>query len=307
MMKFSLILLFFLFILLGTSMSQTLQIPLWEGPVPNTRKTDETEVQEKGDIFWIRKVQTPAMDVYLPAKQSATGQAVVVCPGGGYTGLAYDWEGTDIAKWLNGLGIAALVLKYRLPDSKSLLVRHEVPLQDAQRAIRLTRAHAREWNIDPAKIGVMGFSAGGHLASTLGTHFDQKLGTAAQDATDALSARPDFMILIYPVITLKEPYTHKGSRNSLLGEQPDQKLIDLYSNELQVGPTTPPTFLLHASDDDAVPVENSLLFYQALRANNVSAEMHIYPYGGHGFSLAVNKGYLQSWTSRLQDWLQHLK
>ena len=307
-MKFALTLSLFFFILLSNkAMSQALEMPLWQDAVPNYRQTDEVEKQEKGDILWVRNVQKPGIEVYLPTKQSATGQAVVIFPGGGYGGLAYDWEGQDIAKWFNSKGIAAVVVKYRLPNSKSVVVRHEVPLQDAQRALRLTRHHAKEWNIDPAKVGIMGFSAGGHLASTLGTHFDQKIASSSNDAVDALSARPDFMVLVYPVITMKEAHTHMGSRNSLLGEKADPKLVDLYSNELHVKANTPPTFIVHSSDDKAVPVENSLLFYQALVKNGVSAEMHIYPEGGHGYSLAVNKGYLQSWTDRLHDWLQNRK
>ncbi len=306
-MKHSLTLFLLLFILISKGMSQTLVMPLWKGAVPNSKETDETEIREEGDLLWIKNVQQPAIEVYLPTKQSATGQAVVICPGGGYGALAYDWEGMDIAKWFNGKGIAAIVLKYRLPNSRSVVVRHEVPLQDAQRALRLTRHHAASWNIDAGKIGVMGFSAGGHLAATLGTHFDQKMASSTNDAIDALSARPDFMVLVYPVITLKEPHTHMGSRNSLLGEKANPELVALYSNELQVKANTPPTFIVHSADDEAVPVENSLLFYQALIKQGVSAEMHLYPAGGHGYSLAINKGYLQGWTDRLHDWLQHLQ
>ncbi|AHM61972.1 pectin acetylesterase, family CE10 [Flammeovirgaceae bacterium 311] len=299
--------LFFFLIVVTKSMSQSHEIPLWGNAVPNYLQTDEKELRENVEIVRISKVQQPAIEVYLPVKRNATGQAVVICPGGGYGVLAYDWEGTDIAKWLNTKGIAAIVLKYRLPNSRSVLVRHEVPLQDAQRALRLVRYRAKEWNIDPAKIGIMGFSAGGHLASTLGTHFDQKIASNTADAVNALSARPDFMVLIYPVITMKEPYTHKGSRNSLLGENPDQQLVDLYSNELQVKPNTPPTFIVHSTDDEGVPVENSLLFYEALRKNKIPAEMHIYPMGGHGYSLGLQHGYLKTWPDRLYDWLQNLK
>lgn len=299
--------LFLFFLMITNSIAQGLEIPLWEANVPNYRQTDETEVRENTEILRISKVQQPTIEVFLPSKRNATGQAVVVCPGGGYGLLAYDWEGTDIAKWLNSKGVAAIVLKYRLPNSKSVVVRHEVPLQDAQRAMRLTRAHAKEWNIDANKVGIMGFSAGGHLASTLGTHFYQKMTSDAGDAVDKLSARPDFMVLIYPVITMKETYTHKGSRNSLLGDKPDQKLVDLYSNELQVKPNTPPTFIVHSTDDGGVPVENSLLFFQALKNKDVPVEMHIYPTGGHGYSLALKNGYLQTWPDRLYDWLQNLK
>ncbi|MDQ3842523.1 MAG: alpha/beta hydrolase, partial [Bacteroidota bacterium] len=240
-----------------------------------------------------------------PAKRNATGQAVVVCPGGGYGVLAYDWEGTDVAKWLNANGIAAAVLKYRLPNSKSNVVPHLSPLMDAKRAIRLVRAHADQWNIKRDKVGVMGFSAGGHLASTLGTHFDGG-DSKATDSVERFSSRPDFMILMYPVISMSKNIMHVGSRNNLIGDQPDTALARLYSNELQVTKETPPTFLVHATDDTGVPVENSLLFYQALKDKGVSAEMHLYPYGGHGFGLAVGRGYLQTWTDRCIDWLRSL-
>jgi len=171
--------------------------------------------------------------------------------------------------------------------------------------MRIVRANAKEWNIDKDQIGIMGFSAGGHLASTLGTHFDN--GLPGGDTADSLSCRPDFMILIYPVISTTEEFLHQGSKDALLGEKPSNELVRHFSTELQVSATTPPTFLLHAGDDDAVPVENSLVFYQALKEKNVPAELHIYPQGGHGFSLAIGKGYLQSWTERLSDWLGALK
>jgi acetyl esterase/lipase len=219
--------------------------------------------------------------------------------------LAYDWEGTDIAKWFNSKGITAFVLKYRLPESKSLLVNHKAPLQDAQRAIRLVRHHAEKWNLSKDQIGIMGFSAGGHLASTLGTHYDIDKNVVT-DSIDSLSARPDFMILIYPVITMKAPYTHLGSRTSLIGANPKPELINFYSNELHVDKDTPPTFLLHSTDDSAVPVMNSILFYQALEKENIYSELHVYPVGGHGFALAVNQGYLQNWTQLLYDWIQSL-
>jgi acetyl esterase/lipase len=251
-------------------------------------------------------VSSPSIEVRLPSRGNATGQAVIVCPGGGYGGLAYDWEGTDIAGWLNSRGVAAIVLRYRLPaDGDVAQQKWLCPLLDAQRAIRFTRAHAAEWAIDPAKVGIMGFSAGGHLASTAGTHFDAGDKTAA-DPIDRLSSRPDFLILIYPVITMSE-FTHGGSRENLLGKNPDEALVRRYSNELQVTADTPPTFLLHAGDDDAVPVQNSLLFYQALLAHKVPAELHVYPHGGHGFSLALNKGRLQDWPQLCARWLAELE
>jgi len=280
-------------------------LPLWPEGIPNHIETDESEIIEKGEIIWVRNVQEPGLEIYLPAKQSATGKAVIICPGGGYWGLAYDWEGTDIAKWFNSKGVAAFVLKYRLPQSASVSVSYEAPLQDAQRALRMVRKHAEEWNVRKDQIGIMGFSAGGHLASTLGTHFDQE-NNFKPTPVDTLSARPNFMILVYPVISMNAPYVHEGSRDNLLGKNPDQKLMDKYSNELHVKENTPQTFLVHATDDIAVPVENSLEFYKALKQNGVLSEMHIYPYGGHGFSLAIGKGYLQTWTDRLKNWIEEL-
>jgi acetyl esterase/lipase len=297
--------LFLFFIFLSFSAAQNFTLPLWIDAIPNYQHTDEMEIRDTTDIVKISYVQQPAIDVYLPAKKNATGQAVIICPGGGYWILAYDWEGSDIAKWLNSKGVAAIVLKYRLPVSKSNIIRHESPLLDAKRAMRLVRFHAQTWQIKPDKIGIMGFSAGGHLASTLGTHFDPGDSTA-QDPIEALSSRPDFMILVYPVITFCQPFMHRGSRNSLLGEAADTVMVTYFSNELQVKENTPPTFLVHAGDDDGVPVENSLVFYQALRAKKIPAEMHIYPEGGHGFSLAIGKYYLDTWTDRCIDWLQRL-
>jgi acetyl esterase/lipase len=284
---------------------QDFEVTLWPDGVINSGDSDEQERREYSDIMLISNVQNPGIAVYLPAQRQATGQAVLICPGGGYNVLAYDWEGIDIARWFNSRGIAAIVLRYRLPVSRSLLVRHEAPLQDAQRALRLIRFNAEHWNIDKNRIGVIGFSAGGHLASTLGTRYDHTT-IGPVDAIDKVSARPDFMILVYPVVTFRENFAHNGSRDALLGENRYEELIDFYSNELHVSPETPRTFLVHSGDDKVVPVENSLYFYQSLINHGVPAEMHIYPEGGHGYSLAVGKGYLQTWTDRLNDWLQNL-
>lgn len=305
-MKKKLLLGFALFVFALNTSAQEYRM-LWpSGNIPNYKKTDEVEKKDSGNIVSIRLVQQPGIEVYLPSKQNATGQALVVCPGGGYGGLAYDWEGTDIAKWLNANGIAAIVLKYRLPNSKSNIDPKLSPLLDAQRAIRTARANADRWNIKKDKIGIMGFSAGGHLASTAGTHFDKGNPDAA-DSIDRISCRPDFMILMYPVITMSQSYMHRGSKNNLIGANADSATAKYYSSDLQVTGETPPTLLIHATDDGAVPVENSLSFYQALKNNKVAAEMHIYPYGGHGFSLAIGKGYLQTWTDRCIDWLRSLK
>lgn len=285
---------------------QNFTLPLWQGQIPNNQPINEREKRDTTEMVRISNVQVPDIAVFLPTKANATGQAVIICPGGGYYILAYDWEGTDMAKWLNAKGIAAIVLKYRLPVSKNNITPHLSPLMDAQRAIRLTRHHAKDWNIDTSKVGIMGFSAGGHLASTAGTHFDYG-NVNAVDPVDKWSSRPDFMILVYPVVTFSQTVNaHIGSRNALLGQNPDPKLIEYYSNELQVKPDTPPTILIHAGDDKGVPVENSLLFYQALKNNNIPAELHVYPTGGHGFSLAIGKGYLETWTDRCTDWLKAL-
>ncbi|WP_224772572.1 alpha/beta hydrolase [Pelagicoccus enzymogenes] len=285
------------------------KLPLWDGPAPNHKESHLKEtIYKRGqneDLDRIAYVQDPTIEVRLPSPQSATGQAVVICPGGGYAVLAYDWEGIDTANYLNAHGIAAIVLKYRLPEDDSNVVPHLSPLLDTKRAMRLTRFHAQKWNIDPNRVGIMGFSAGGHAASTLGTHFDEGDPTAS-DPIDRLSSRPDFMALIYPVVTMKQDYTHNGSRTNLIGEDPNQELVELYSNELQVTPQTPPTFLVHSSDDKSVPVQNSLQFYEALLKNKVDAEMHLYPYGGHGYSLAIGRDRLSDWPARCVAWMKSL-
>ena len=280
-------------------------IPLWGEQIPNQKVTQEKETSVERTIVWIENIQKPTLEVYLPSKKIATGKSVVICPGGGYRGLAYDGEGTDIAKWFNSKGIAAFVLKYRVPASKSLIIPHEAPLQDAKRAIRLVRSNAKKWNISENQIGIMGFSAGGHLASTLGTHFDSE-DKLPKSEIENISARPDFMILIYPVITM-EAFGHEGSRENLLGKKPTEELLRYYSNELHVTDKTPPTFLLHCSDDQTVPVKNSLVFYEALQKEKVEAEMHIFPKGGHGFGLAIGKGHLENWTDNLYQWILSLK
>ena len=268
-------------------------VKLWKGEIPNSKKSD---IQEKRFIttsLRIGNVIDPAIEVYLPSKTNATGKAVMICPGGGYNILAYDKEGTDIARWLNGYGIAGIVLKYRLPDSETNKIPHLSPLMDAKRGMELIHLNAKNWGIDSTKIGIMGFSAGGHLASTLGTHFDK-------------TNRPAFMALIYPVITMKNDYTHQGSRIKLLGENPKEDLVKYYSNELQVTENTPPTFIVHSEDDGAVPVENSLQFFKALRDKKVPAEMHIFPTGGHGFSMALTRGRTAEWSDLFIKWMKDI-
>lgn len=278
--------------------AQDQAIDIWKGSVPNHIKSSEKESVERLGIIKIRNVQRPILSVFLPAKNFATGKGVLVLPGGGYGLLAYDWEGTDIAKWLNSMGIAAFVLKYRLPNSKSQKTPHEAPLQDAQQAIKLIRNNASKYNISSNQIGVMGFSAGGHLASTLSTHFTLE---------NISEVRPDFSVLIYPVITMKEDFTHKGSRYNLLGSNPNPDLIKRFSNELQVSKNTPPTFMIHATDDKVVSVENSLQYYEALKNNNIKSELHVYEKGGHGFSLATKNEYLATWKLLFKNWVENLK
>ncbi|MEO8498667.1 MAG: alpha/beta hydrolase [Planctomycetota bacterium] len=230
--------------------------------------------------------------------EPGNGTAIVICPGGGYGGLVTGAEGHGIAQWLNGHGITGVVLEYRLPAGRSF-----VPLLDAQRAIRTVRANAKDWGVDPARVGIMGFSAGGHLASTAGTHFDA--GNAdAEDPANRLGCRPDFMILVYPVITMDET-THRGSRNNLLGAAPSDELIELFSNEKQVTAKTPPTFLAHALDDKPVPIENSRLFYNALQKHKVPSKLLELASGGHG--LNGYKGPMwDAWQEQSLAWLEQL-
>src|SRR5256884_2209558 len=239
----------------------------------------------------------PTLTPYFPAKEKTTGAAIIVCPGGGYTHLA-DHEGGPVAEWLNTLGITAFVLKYRLGPR----YHHPAPLQDAARAIRTVRARASEWSIDPKRIGILGFSAGGHVASTIGTHFDSGKPDA-QDFIERVGSRPDLMILIYPVITMRE-FAHAGSRRMLLGENPSANLVGWLSNEAQVTKETPPAFLVHTANDPAVPVENSLRFAEAMTKAGVPFELNIYERGPHGFGLGGKDPMLSTWPQRCADWLR---
>jgi acetyl esterase/lipase len=242
----------------------------------------------------------PWMWVYPAAKESANGAAMVVCPGGGYGAHAVDHEGTQIARWLNSFGVSAYVLKYRLGPR----YRHPAPMLDVQRAIQIVRANAAANGIAPHRIGVMGFSAGGHLASTAATHVLE----ADPNATDpvlTVSSRPDFAVLAYPVITMTELWGHAGSKRNLLGDNPDPELAKLMSSELQVSSKTPPTFLFHTTEDSGVPVENSLAFFAACRKHKVPVEMHVYQFGPHGVGLAPGDPALSTWKDRLKDWLRN--
>lgn len=293
------------FIISQSSFSQEL-VSLWEEKsIPNYNASIEMESIRDGNIVSIRNVQTPTLEVFLPSKQNANGMAVLICPGGGYGSVSYDWEGTDYAKWFNSQGIAAFVLKYRMPQAKSVITSYKAPIQDAQRAMRYIRFNALKFNIDKNKVGVIGSSAGGHLASTLGTHLDMNYYEPT-DNIDLENMRPDFMMLIYPVISMKKDITHMGSRNNLLGKNPSEKLVLQFSNELRVTENTPPTFIIHSGDDKAVPVENSISIYKALVKNNVKTTMHIFPNGGHGYSLGKSKKSVPDWTELASSWLDSL-
>jgi acetyl esterase/lipase len=261
-------------------------IKLWEQGAPGepgTKPADE-----------------PLLLLSRPNESVAVPTAVIVIPGGGYAHLAMDHEGAQIADWLNSLGITAFVLKYRMSSTGH---RHPVPMLDGQRAIRTVRSRANEWNIDPNRIGIIGFSAGGHLASTLGTHFNDGM-SKAEDRIDRVSSRPDFMILCYPVISMTSDFIHRGSRDNLLGPNPDKSLLEQLSNETQVTRDTPPTFLFHTTEDTAVPPENSLAFYSALRQAGVPAELHLYEHGPHGVGLARDIPGTNTWPDRARDWLK---
>lgn len=241
----------------------------------------------------------PTIRYYPAPRTNRTGAAIVVCPGGGYGILASDHEGQQVARWLNSIGVSAAVLKYRLGP----MYRHPAPLHDAQRAIRFVRSHAAEWKIAPNRIGVMGFSAGGHLASTASTHFDD----GSPDAVDPIereSCRPDFSVLCYPVISFTAPFAHRGSVRNLLGENPDPQLLHALSNETQVNADTPPTFLFHTAEDTGVSAQNSLAYYQALLEHKIPAELHVYQNGPHGVGLAAGDPVLSTWPGRLADWLR---
>lgn len=260
-------------------------IPLWPNGAPGALGNEDSD--------------KPSLTIFLPVKNQATGTGIVVCPGGAYVNLAANHEGRQVANWLNSLGIAAFVLKYRLGPR----YHHPIELGDAQRAIRMVRANAAEYGLAPDRIGIMGFSAGGHLTSTAGTHFDAG-NPADSDPIQRASSRPDFLVLGYPVITLAAPYAHQGSRRNLLGDNPDPKLVEALSNELQVTAQTPPAFLFHTTEDKAVPVENSILFYMALRKAGVPAELHIFEKGPHGFGITQKDPALAMWPALLANWLR---
>ncbi|MEK6780726.1 MAG: alpha/beta hydrolase [Bacteroidota bacterium] len=275
-------------------------IPLYADKIPNSKPSPDEETTEQRDgITIVSKISIPALSIFLPPKGKANGTAIIICPGGGYWVNAISHEGTEVAKKFTEMGIAAFVLKYRIPNEATMENREIGPLQDAQQAIKTVRQRAKEWNVNVNRIGIMGFSAGGHLASTTATHFTQAMIREAGN----ISLRPDFMILIYPVISFQDAIGHIGSRDQLLGKHPTVEKINQYSNELQVTAQTPPTFLVHASDDDVVNPDNSIAFYQSLTKNKVPAELHLYQKGGHGFGMN-NKTTGDQWMDRCKNWLK---
>ncbi len=280
--------------------AQDIVLPLWPEGIPCANE-HEINIENEDIGAVISKVHAPDIAVYKA--DNPNGTAVLICPGGGYTILAYDWEGVQFAKWFNAMGITAIVLKNRLPHWESADCRDKVALPDAQRAMRMIRNHVEDWDISASKIGVMGFSAGGHLASTLSTHYDSGDHTDVESLR-SFSSRPDFSILVYPVISMDTSFTHMGSRTNLIGEDPSLESVREFSNELHITEDTPPTLLVHATDDEAVPVENSLRYYQNLVEHGVPASLLIYESGGHGFAMAQKqKGAVKNWLGDCKSWL----
>lgn len=282
------------------SASAQQELPLYPGKIPDSIEAPDEEVtRDPSEQYPFRlNISRPTLTVYLPATRDAKGASVIILPGGSYRGVSLVKEGHDVARAFNAMGVAAFVLKYRTPSPKHMTNQTLGPLQDAQQAIRVVRERAAEWRVDPQRVGLIGFSAGGHLAATAATRFNQP--AQGGDAPSAL--RPDFLMLIYPVISFTDELTHKISREMLLGDAPSQDMIRLYSNELAVAAQTPPTFLVHAADDTSVVVGNSIRFFEALNALKVPTELIVYPAGGHGFGLN-NATTTDRWIERGRQWL----
>lgn len=277
------LLLSFLFVTTMLSAQKPVELPLWPNGAPNNNELTGTEQGRNNG--GVSNVTEPTLTVY-PASHP-NGMAIIMCPGGGYGGLAMNHEGHDMASWFNTQGITYAVLKYRMPNGHN-----EVPLSDAEQAIRMVREHAAEWSVNPQRVGVMGASAGGHLAASLATLYSSD------------NTRPDFQILFYPVISMQKGVTHGGSRKNLLGENPSQELEQKYSLERQVSPRTPQAFIMLSSDDDAVPPINGIGYFLALRDHKVPASLHAYPTGGHGWGFRDNFTYKRQWTEELEKWLR---
>jgi acetyl esterase/lipase len=295
-----LIFLFMSLLIIAAAMAQK-EIPLYKNKIPNAKSVINQEKSETNSdgILIISKITQPTISVFFPAPGKRNGTAVIIFPGGGYQIVAAGHEGYDVAKRFNEMGVTAFVIKYRIPDDATMVNKEIGPLQDAQRAIQYVREHAVKFNINPGRIGIMGFSAGGHLASTAGTHFKKSYITNKKNT----NLRPDFMILAYPVISFTDSIGHIGSRDNLLGKKPAAEKIKEYCNELQLTNETPPAFLMHAKDDDAVPVQNSILFYDALKRTGIEAEIFLYEKGGHGFGM-YNKTSEIKWMDKVEEWMK---
>jgi len=278
------------------------EIRIWQKEIPGAIINSKIKQSVDSADNWVKmkNVTDPVLDMYSAPDKLANGTAIIICPGGGYGALAILHEGSDVASWFNSLGITAFVLKYRLPNDAIMKNKSIGPMQDGQEAIRIVRRHAKEWNINPQKIGILGFSAGGHLASTLSTHFNEKV----YESKDAISARPDFSILIYPVISMESKITNGWSRDNLLGTNPSKELIEYFSNELHVSKQTPPSFIVHSMDDQAVPVLNSIQYALACKKFKIPCELHIYETGGHGYGLGRSNGTESSWPDDCKKWLK---
>ncbi len=285
-------------ILMSNLTAQDFSLKVWPNGTPEKNTPPGKERSWVDGIQRIENISEAEIYVYLPEKEKSTGAAIVICPGGGYWIEAIEHEGYQIAEFLKKNGIAGIVLKYRLPYGN-----HKIPLMDAQQAIRLVRSKAAEWNINPNKIGIAGSSAGGHLASTAGTHFDAG-NVQASDPIAKFSCRPDFMLLLYPVVTFNEEWGHMGSRKNLIGEGNKWELVERYSNERQVTADTPPTFFILADDDKGVPPQNSVEMYLALKKYEVPAEMHIFSKGGHGFGMKESGLPVSNWPNLFINWLK---
>ena len=282
-----------LIFLLSVNLTAQETINLYPGDIPNSKPSDIKETEHSGMFSGVTK---PTIEIYLPEKENSTGAAVVICPGGGYAVVVYQAEGIRTAEEFAKNGIAAFILKYRLPSDLTMIDKAIGPLQDAQQAIKVVKENAAEWGIDTNRVGIMGFSAGGHVASTEATHYRKAL----IENKDNISLRPDFQILVYPVISMEDSLTHLGSRTELLGKDPSQKLKDEFSSELHVDDNTPQAYITQAGDDKTVTVDNSIVYYEALRHHGVAAELHLYPHGGHGFVLRLKTA---DWMSCIFKWM----
>ena len=274
-------------------------INLYRGDIPNSKISYVKETYEQ-NAGMFRNVINPTLEIFLPEKEKATGAAIIICPGGGYSVVVYQVEGIKTAKEFAKNGIAAFVLKYRIPNDSTMTDKKIGPLQDALQAIKIVRENSAKWEIDVNKVGIMGFSAGGHLASTAATHFDRTI----VENEKGTNLRADFQILVYPVISMNDKLTHKDSRKQLLGDNPSKEIVDEFSNELQVTENTPPAYITHAGDDKVVDVDNCIVYYESLRRHNVPAEMHIYPKGNHGFVLRQST---EEWIMPVLRWMKNSK